>query len=99
MFDIYFSPTEGPAWIDVITELLLSLMFKENLSSRIIAKQVMTFLTDHVTHSSVQLIVDVSKFLSVWKLPIIYKAVINLPQKHYIHSIIHFQGGNTNKKC
>ncbi|XP_060573740.1 myb-binding protein 1A-like protein [Ruditapes philippinarum] len=49
---------DGPAWIDVITELLLSMMFKENASSRFIAKQAMTFLADHVTTSTVQLIVD-----------------------------------------
>ncbi|XP_045173852.2 myb-binding protein 1A-like protein [Mercenaria mercenaria] len=49
---------DGPAWIDVITELLLSMMFKENSSSRVVAKQVMSYLADHVTHSTVQLIVD-----------------------------------------
>ena len=52
--------TDGPAWIEVITELLLSMMFKDAVLSRNVSKVVMTALADHMTVSATELIVDVS---------------------------------------
>ncbi|KAL4223558.1 Myb-binding protein 1A [Mactra antiquata] len=49
------------AWIDVIVEMLLSMVFNDNFLSRVIAKQVMTYLTDHLTSTSIQLLIDALK--------------------------------------
>lgn len=55
-----FSDVDEPAWIDVIVEVLLSMVFKDNFLYRVLARQVMSYLTDHVTTKSVQLLIDVS---------------------------------------
>ena len=57
------SLTDGPAWIEVITELLLGLMFKGSALSRNVANVVMATLAQHVTPSALQLIVDVRQSL------------------------------------
>ncbi|WAR02041.1 MBB1A-like protein [Mya arenaria] len=48
----------GPAWIEVVTELLLSLMFKGSVLSRNVANVVMSALAQNVTPEALQLIVD-----------------------------------------
>ncbi|XP_052802373.1 myb-binding protein 1A-like protein [Mya arenaria] len=49
---------DGPAWIEVVTELLLSLMFKGSVLSRNVANVVMSALAQNVTPEALQLIVD-----------------------------------------
>ncbi|XP_052261059.1 myb-binding protein 1A-like isoform X7 [Dreissena polymorpha] len=49
---------DGPAWIEVVTELLLSLMFKGSAMSRSVANIVMATLAEHVTPQALQLIVE-----------------------------------------
>ena len=51
---------EEPEWIEVITELLLSLMFKGSILSRNIAKTAMGTLAGHVTVGALHLVLDVS---------------------------------------
>ena len=50
----------------MITELLLSMVFKGTALSRNVAKLVLTALADHVTPPAFQLIVNVSEHFHLW---------------------------------
>lgn len=53
------APANQPAWIEVMTELLISMMSQGSVLARTTATDVYMALTDHHTPASVQLIVDV----------------------------------------
>ena len=61
--NFFFHISDGPEWIEVITELLLSMVFKGTALSRNVAKLVLTALADHMTPQAFQLIVKVSYFI------------------------------------
>lgn len=52
------SKADDISWIDVIVELLLSMMCKDTALSRNVAKVVMETMADHVTPEALQLIID-----------------------------------------
>ena len=64
--NFFFHISDGPEWIEVITELLLSMVFKGTALSRNVAKLVLTALADHMTPQAFQLIVKVSYFI-IWR--------------------------------
>lgn len=54
-----------PEWIEVVTELLLSMMSQGSNFARLAAKTTFSCLTDHVTPDSLGLITDVSAHVLV----------------------------------
>lgn len=52
-----------PEWIEVVTELLLSMMSQGSNFARLAAKTIFSCLTEHVTPDSLGLITDVRQML------------------------------------
>ena len=55
----YFS-SEEPEWVDVVTELLLSLLMQSSHLVRVVVGNVFSMLVPLITDQSIQLILDVS---------------------------------------
>lgn len=52
---------DGPAWIDVLTELLISMMSQQSRLTRSVARTVFRLLSQHVTKNALDLIINVSR--------------------------------------
>ena len=58
--DYFFVHSAEPEWVDVVIDLLLSLLSQQNKLVRVIVNTVFSMLCPHLSKKSLQLIIEVS---------------------------------------
>ena len=75
MYQIFFVCLEEPLWMEVMVEVLLSLMSQPSHLGRTVATRALGLLAPHVTAPAVALITQVTYWLFFWfkgsKLPLL----------------------------
>ena len=64
LFLFSFLQTDEPEWVEVVTDLLLSLLAQKSHLVRSVVKTVFTLLSGNLTSQALELILDVSRQIS-----------------------------------